>query len=133
VSRGSRSEPLNPPRAAVYYSRAVTTSFQYPVSELTTAGPSDEDRMEYLLAMSADMGIRFRAHTEVTVRWSTAEALLQRVRQSRAEVEQRFRSTVERARRFYPVPPSLVVQPTVEVHLVDRRVDTAVPLPKIGR
>ena len=125
---------LAPGPHPVYYSRTVTTSFQYPVSELSTVGPADEDRVEYLRAMSLETGgIPFRAHTVETVPWSTADALSQRVRELRPLVEQRFRSLVDGARRFRSVPADLVVQPPIDLRIIDRRSDKAVPLPKFGR
>jgi hypothetical protein len=35
----------------VYYSRTVSTAFQYGVSEVSEGGPSDDDRLAYLRAM----------------------------------------------------------------------------------
>ena len=119
----------------VYYSRSVRTTVQYPVSTASVAGPSDEDRVEYLRAMSPQTGrIPFRAHTEVTVPWSTADALLERVRQLRSELEQRFRSLVEGARQSGHVPPNFLFQPRpIEVDVVDQRSDRGVLLPGIRR
>ena len=78
---------LAPGPHPVYYSRTVTTSFQYAVSRATIDGPNDEDRVEYLRAMSPGTGLNpFRAHTVETVAWSTADALSQRVRELRALV-----------------------------------------------
>jgi hypothetical protein len=117
---------------SVYYSRRVTTSLQYAVSHLHTTAPSDEHRMDYLRAMSSETGGNpFRANTEVTVRWSTANALVGRIGQLRSEVEHRFRSLVDRARQFHPIPSDLLVQPPIDVQLVDRRSDRTAPLPKI--
>ena len=118
----------------VYYSRTVTTGFQYAVSEATTEGPNDEDRVEYLRAMSPNTGLNpFRAHTVEIVAWSTADALSQRVWELRALVERRFRFLVDRARQFRSFPPDLVVQPPIDLHIVDRRSNKAVPLPTFAR
>ena len=151
---GSSPQPglivLAPGPHPVYYSRTVTTSFQYPVSEASTEGPNDEDRVKYLRAMSPDTGgTPFRAHTVETVTWSTAGALSQRVRELRSLVERRFRFLVERAREFrltsaaftrsrsVPAAPSdssdMVVEPPIELNIVDQRRDRAVPLPKFDR
>jgi hypothetical protein len=117
----------------VYYSRTVTRSFQYGVSRAYIGGPSDEDRMAYLRAMSLDTGESpLRANTDVTVRWSTADALVAGVQQLRSDVERRFRRLVELASQYYPVPAGLIVNPPIDVRLVDRRNDQAVPLPTIG-
>jgi len=125
---------LAPGPRPVYYSRTVTTSFQYPVSEASFEGPTDDDRVEYLRAMSRGTGMSsFRAHSVETVTWSTADALSQRVRELRSQVEGRFRSLVDSARQFRSIPSDLVVQPSIEVQVVDRRSDKTVPLPKFGR
>jgi hypothetical protein len=116
----------------VYYSRTLTTTFQYATSGVITGGPTDEDRVTFLRAMSADTGtMPFRAHTQVFVGWSTAEALLQRVQDLRDGVEQRFRGVVERARHYYPVPDASLLDPPIDLRLVDQRRDQTVPLPKI--
>jgi hypothetical protein len=88
----------------------------------------------YLRAMSAETEqITFRAHTEATVRWTTADALLRSVGQQRSDLEQRFRALVIRARQFYPMPPDLVIQAPIVVQLVDRRSDKGIPLPRISQ
>jgi hypothetical protein len=125
---------LAPGPHPIFYSRTVTTNFQYAVSEADTGGPSDEDRVEYLRAMSPDTGGNpFRAHTVEAVTWSTADALSQRVRELRSLVERRFRSLVDRARQFRSIPPDLVVLPPIDLHIVDQRSDKAVSLPKFDR
>jgi hypothetical protein len=126
---------LAPGPHPVYYSRTVTISFQYAVSELSTLGPDDEDRVKYLRAMSPDtVGIPLRAHTVEAVTWSTADALSQRVRELRALVERRFRFLVERAaRQFRSGSSDMVVQPTIELNIVDQRRDRTEPLPKFDR
>jgi hypothetical protein len=124
----------NGPRP-VYYSRTVTSSSQYAGSDLRIAGPDHEDRLQYLRAMSPETeGMPFRAETIATVRWSTAAALLQSVRELRSQVEQRFRSLVNRARQSRRAPMDLGVPPLrIDVHLVDRRINKATPLPKISQ
>jgi hypothetical protein len=118
----------------IYYSRGVTTSFQYAVSEASAAGPTDDDRVEYLRAMSPDTGGNpFRAQTVEVATWSTADDLSQRVRELRSLVERRFRSLVDRARQFRSIPPNLMVQPPIDLHMVDQRSNQAVPLPTFAR
>lgn len=125
---------LAPGPHPVYYSRTVTTSLQYGVSEATTGGPSGEDRMEYLRAMSIDRGgVPFRAHSMEIVVWSTPEAFSQRVRELRAGVARRFQYLVDEARRSRAVPIEPLTPPLVELHVVDRRKDQSAPLPKIDR
>ena len=125
---------LAPGPRPVYYARTVTTSFQYPVSEGSFEGPTDEDRVEYLRAMSPGTGGNsFRAHSAETVAWSTADALSQRVRELRSLVDRRFRSLVESARQFRSIPSDPVAQPSIEVQVIDRRSDKTVPLPKFDR
>ena len=118
----------------VYYSRTVASSFQYGVSEATITGPDDEDRIIYLRAMSPDTGgIPFRAQTVETVVWSTPDAFSRRVRELRALVEQRFRHLIDRGRQFQYISPDLLVQPAIEVLVMDRRSDKTVPLPQFVR
>jgi hypothetical protein len=118
----------------IYYTRVVTTDFQYGVSETDMGGPSDEQRVDYLRAMSADpIENPFRAHTETTVTWSTADALTQRVQELRSDIERRFRSLIYRAQQFSSVPRSAVVIPPIELRIVDQRTIKAVPLPNIAR
>lgn len=118
----------------VYYSRTVATSSQYAVSEAAAEGPNDEDRVEYLRAMSPGTGLNpFRAHTVEIVAWSTADALSQRVQELRSLVERRFRSLVDRARQFRSLPPDEPLQPPIDLCIVDQRSDKAVPLPTFDR
>ena len=117
----------------MYYTRTVTTSFQYGVSQLDTDGPTDEHRIDYLRAMSPDPGGHpFRAHTEETVAWSTAEALRRRVEELHSLVERRFQSLIYGAQEFTSTPLSTVSAP-IAVRIVDQRSKKSVPLPKIGR
>jgi hypothetical protein len=118
----------------VYYSRTVTTAVQYPVSEASTGGPNDEDRIDYLRAMSPETGgSPFRAHTVETVTWSSPEALSLKVRELRSLVERRFRSLADRARPSRSIPWDVVMEPPIDLHIVDQRTDRAVPLPKFDR
>jgi len=90
--------------------------------------------VEYLRAMSPNTGgSAFRAHSVETVVWSTADALSRRVRELHSLVERRFRSLVESTRQFRCVSSDLVVQPSIEVQVIDRRSDKTVPLPKYDR
>jgi hypothetical protein len=117
----------------VYYSRYVWRTFQYPISIILESGPTDEDRVEYLRAMTPDIGSNpFRADTIASVPWTTASDLVARVPQLRSEVERRFRGLVDRARQSRPGPGDLVVEPRIEIRLLDCRTDTSVALPKIG-
>ena len=90
--------------------------------------------MKYLRTMSPETGaIPLRAHTIETVAWSTADAFLRRVRTLRAGVEQRVRDLVDRAGQFGTVLREPVVQPAIELRVVDQRKDKTVPLPTIDR
>lgn len=119
----------------VYFSRTVSTTFQYAVSVATITGPTDDDRLAYLQAMSPQpAAVALRAHTFATVAWSTAAALSQRVEELRSGVELQFRSLVEDVRQAVPglkTRPNAVLP--IEVHLVDRRVDQTERLHQIRR
>jgi hypothetical protein len=116
----------------VYYSRNVTRTFQYGVSEVSVSGPTDDDRLAYLHAMADPSGAPIlRAETVERIRWTSAGALVSRVRDLRAELLQRFRYMVERADQSRSLPASRPIDPPVDVRLEDRRSDRTVPLPKI--
>ena len=125
---------LAPGPRPVYYSRTVTSSFQYGVSELNIGGPNDEDRIEYLQKMAPDTaGIPFRAHTFETVAWSTADALSKRVWELHSLVQRRFQYLVDRIREFLPLPADLGEPSAIEVRIADERLDKGVPLPRFDR
>lgn len=116
----------------VYYSRRVTRRLQYAVSQADVTGPTDEDRVAYLQAMLPHTGGNpLRAKTEVTVHWSTTDALIARVSQLRADVERRFRNLVDLARHYYPFPVGVTVEPPIDVRLADRRRSQTTALPPI--
>ena len=115
----------------VYYSRTVTRAFQYPVSTVTVQGPGDDDRLAYLHAMADAGAVPLRAETSDTVRWTTADVLVSRARELRAQVIRHLRYLVERAGRLRPLPAGLAIDPPVDVRLVDYRSDKTVPLPRI--
>jgi hypothetical protein len=117
----------------LYYSRYVWRTFQYPISIPRESGPTDEDRVAYLRAMTPDTGSNpFQADTVASVPWTTASNLLARVPQLRSDVEWRFRGLVDRVRESRPGPADLVVEPRIEIRLLDCRTDRSVALPKIG-
>jgi hypothetical protein len=117
----------------VYYSRNVWRTFQYPISVILESGPTDEDRVAYLRAMTPDIGSNpFRAETVAFVPWTTASNLLARVPQLRSDVNGGFRGLVNRVREYRPGPADLVVEPRIEIRFLDCRTDRSVALPRIG-
>lgn len=118
----------------IYYSRTVTRTFQYPVSQRSISGPDDEDRVAFLRAMAPELNATsFRAEMTTTVRWTSAAALAVRVRQLRWEFRARFNDVVERAGQDRQRPTAGVIDVPIDVRLIDQRGDRRVPLPDIGR
>lgn len=120
----------------VYYSRTIDTRLQFGVSEVRIGGPSDADRIEYLQAMlEPGTPPTLRAETDVSIRWSTADALIGSVEQLRSDIEHRYQFLVGalvRANRL-PNDVAATLRPHVDVQVFDRRIDKSVPLPAIPR
>lgn len=117
----------------VYYSRTVSRTLQYPVSQSSISGPDDEDRLAFLRAMAPDNAASFRAETVATVRWTNPAALAVRVQQLRSELSARLNHVVERAGQSRQRPTGVVMDIPVDVRLIDQRRDKRIPLPDIGR
>ena len=117
---------------AVFYSRNVYTTFQYPVSQLHDGGPSDDDRVAYLHAMVDPFSRSSRAHTQEVASWTSPAALLEKVAEFRRLTEGRFVDLRARVEAAYRIPPDSSRVP-LEVQLIDLRKDQSVPLPAVPR
>jgi hypothetical protein len=118
----------------VYYSRTITTEFQYGSSELRISGPSDADRIAYVRAMlGPGNNTMLRADSHESVQWTTAEALIHRIEELRREIERQYRTMlgglVERNLVTADVGASL--SPQIDLQLFDRRRNPDVALPTI--
>lgn len=118
----------------VFYSRTLSRTSQYAVSDLRLGGPTDDERIAYMRAMMGSTGPpAVHAETNEWVRWINADALVRRVRELRAEVQRRYNTRIEDSlRRAYRLSAnSATAQPRVEVRLIDERIDRSVPLPRL--
>jgi hypothetical protein len=117
---------------SVFYSRSIITTFQYGTSEVGAVGPTDDDRIAYMRAMiGSGAPSAVRAENIASVRWSTAESLLQRVQELRRDIELRHQFMEESLRSAYGLSvDAATAQRHVEVRLVDERKDRSVALPE---
>jgi hypothetical protein len=116
----------------VYYSRVVTTSSQYGVSEAWIGGPSDADRIAFIQALLGTSLPTLRAETFESVHWSTVEALIQKVEELRAAIERQYQFVdAELVRRYGRASDAAPRYPHIDVQLVDKRRNRSVPLPMV--
>jgi hypothetical protein len=117
----------------VYYSREVSTFFQYGVSELDIGGPTDADRLAYLYAMlGPGYSLALSPKTADGVKWTTASALIKRIEELRADIQRVYRLLVEDLDRWYPLASDVLRLPAnIDVQLIDERTDRSIPLPPV--
>jgi hypothetical protein len=120
----------------VYYSRTVSRRFQFGESETVIDGPGDEDRLSYLRAMlgpATDSGLR--GDTVLSIRWSTPDALIQRIEGVRADVRRRYYVLIDALVRssYLTSDVAATLSPTIDLQLVDRRKDQSVALLLVPR
>lgn len=128
---------LAPGPRTVYYSRKITTDIPDTFHDLAIApAPNDADRIAYLQAMLGPGDeTRLQADTSVPVRWSTSDALVRQVEDSRREIERRYQAmlgVLVRAGRLTRDEAAALPSP-IDVRLEDQRKDKSVPLPSIRR
>jgi hypothetical protein len=119
----------------VYYSRQVTTDWQYGTSSVHLGGPNDRVRVDYLNAMigRAMPGSGLQAETSENHRWTTAAALLQAVDDLRAAIVRKYDFFVSELVRFNRLSAAVAptLPPHIDAQLVDERRDKSVPLPVV--
>jgi ubiquinone/menaquinone biosynthesis C-methylase UbiE len=120
----------------VYYSRTITPDIPDTFHDLALGAPTDADRLAYLHAMlGPGDATPLQADTNVSIRWSTSEALTQQVENTRRDLERQYRAllgVLVRDDRLTSAEAAALPSP-MDVQLVDRRQDQSVPLPIIRR
>ena len=80
-----------------YYSRFVTSMFQFPLSQTTFGGPTAADRLAYLEAIlqrSGYYGSTMQARTSTEIEWRTASTLVARIAIERKKIEDAYERTL---------------------------------------
>jgi hypothetical protein len=123
----------------VYYCRTVSYGWQFGVSEVSRAGPSDWERLRYVQAYAFPEQepvdhVRQIGERHESIRWEGGDALRRRVEDLRAEMLENYRgflANLVTAGRLTDADAKSLAQPPIDVRIVDLRTDKSQPLPAI--
>ena len=118
----------------VYYRRTVEYQAQFGASTFDVAGPTDEERFQYVTALAGSEWSRMSLSRSEPIRWQNGHQLIEDVAAVRSAAEYRYRALVEAltsAGRLTAQEADGLAKPAVEIKLVDTREDKSIPLPNI--
>ncbi len=120
----------------VYYSRTISNDIPDTFHDLAIGEPNASQRLAYLQAMlrSSDLP-KLQSDTNVSIRWSTSEALIQQVEKARVDVERQFHAMLGTLVQngWLTSEEAAALPSPMNVQLVDQRNDRSIPLPAIRR
>lgn len=122
----------------IYYSRQTHYAFQFGHSSAEISGPTDDERIEYLAALTGSTGLPFplRANASAAVAWRGAEDLIKRAAELRQDVEMKYQwvlTTLVERKKLTPADADRYRVPRITMTVVDLREDRSQPLPAIAR
>jgi hypothetical protein len=118
----------------VYYSRVVTTKFQYFVSRPIKGGPNTEERLAYLDAMVRRQYRFFlNAQTSVSVEWRNERTFRARVAEERNKIAGTYERMLDLLLRgdYLTEAEARALPMDLNVEIIDHRTDRSRPLPDV--
>jgi hypothetical protein len=121
----------------IYYSRSLYYQAQYPTSYPFRSGPTDAERIEYviqLVTFPTRNGIAVRPAQELTLQWRGSGDLVQQTSRLREDVVRRYEGLVSillKEGRLSEAEGRALAQPRMNLEVIDERNDRSAPLPSI--
>ena len=112
---------------SIYYSRVLNTTFQFDFSEISTSGPSDEDRLKYLVNVS-------RIPELERIEWRGEADFVRQASALNDRVTFEYRSLLDglvKAKCLSKEEAGRLATPRVDVRVEDTRVNRSSALPRL--